>query len=80
MRDLGTIVEISALTMLDAWEELALRNGIALELIRHDHPWNILQALQQLAEEALGRGLAAPALDQPASADFNGPRVIIYLS
>lgn len=64
MRDLGVIVEISALTVLDARQDLALRGGVALELIRHDHPWDIPQAPQQLAKEALGRGCATPALDQ----------------
>src|ERR1700757_1107931 len=50
--------------MLDARQDLALSSGVALELIRHDHPRNVSQALQQLAEEPLGRGRVAPALDQ----------------
>jgi hypothetical protein len=60
VRHLSAIVEASALTVADARQNLALRGGIVLELVCHDHP----QALQQLAEEALGRGGAAPALDQ----------------
>ena len=52
------------MAVLDARHDLAPGGGVALELVCHDHPWNIPQALQQLAEEPRGRGCAAPALDQ----------------
>src|SRR5689334_23510187 len=64
MRDLSAIVEIAALAVLDLGQDLAFGGGVALELVCDDHPWNIPQALQQLAEEPRGRGCAAPALDQ----------------
>ena len=64
MRHLSAIVEIGALAVLDPRQDLAFGGGVALELVCDDHPWNIPQALQQLAEEPHGRGCAAPALDQ----------------
>src|SRR6201981_2438450 len=64
MRDLSAIVEIAALAVLDLGQDLAFGGGVALELVCDDHPWNIPQAVQQLAEEPRGRGCAAPALDQ----------------
>src|SRR5215469_11273550 len=64
MRYLSAIVEVSALAVLDARQDLALGRGVALELVCHDHPRSISQALQQLAKEPLGCGRAAPALDQ----------------
>src|SRR6516162_11614954 len=47
---------------IDARQDLALGGGVALELVCHDHPRNVSQALQQLAKEPLGCGRAAPAL------------------
>jgi hypothetical protein len=64
VRYLSAIVEVSALAVLDARQDLAASDGVALELVCHDHPRNISQALQGLAEEPLGRGCVAPALDQ----------------
>jgi hypothetical protein len=64
VRHLGAIVEISALTVLEARQDHALRGSVAFELVRHDDARNVSQALQQLAEEPPGRGGAAPALDQ----------------
>src|SRR5215469_15949927 len=64
MRYLSAIVEVSALAVLDARQDLALGRGVALELVCHDHPRSISQALQQLAKEPLGCGRVAPALDQ----------------
>src|SRR5215813_6520542 len=64
MRHLSAIVEITALAVLDPRQDLAFGSGVALELVRDDHPRNIPQALQQIAEEPRGRGRVAPALDQ----------------
>ncbi len=52
------------LAVLDAGHDLSLRRTVALELIRDDHSWDILQALQQLAEETLGRFLISLTLHQ----------------
>ena len=54
--------EIAALTVLYAREALALRRAIAFECIGDDHPWDVLQSLEQLAEERLGRRRIAPPL------------------
>src|ERR1700745_30189 len=64
MRDLSAIVEIAALAVLDLGQDLAFGGSVALELVCDDHPRNIPQALQQLAEEPRGRGRIAPALNQ----------------
>ena len=64
VRDFAAIVEIPALPMFNAREDLAFRSAIGPELIRHEYPWHVAQALQQLAEEALGRLCAPAALDQ----------------
>src|SRR5919202_3076664 len=54
MRVLGAIVQVPALPVLDPGQDLALCHTIALELVRHEHARHILQALEQLPEEALG--------------------------
>ena len=38
---------------IDARQDLALGGGVALELVCHDHPRNVSQALQQLAKNRL---------------------------
>src|SRR5262245_17269161 len=59
MRVLGTIVEVSALSVLDAGKQLTPSDAIAPQLVGHDHPRNVLQTLQQPPEEALrGVGIA----------------------
>ena len=50
--------------MLGMGQDLALRGGVALELVGDNHPRRILQAAQQLAEEALGGVGIAPALHE----------------
>src|SRR3954462_7981135 len=61
---LGAVNEITALALLPMRQDLAFRRGGALELVGDDHPRRILQALQQLAKEALGGFGIAPALHQ----------------
>jgi hypothetical protein len=53
MRVLGPVVQISALSVLDAGKKLALRNAVTPQLVGHDHPWHVLQALQQPSEAQL---------------------------
>ncbi len=50
--------------MLHTRQHLPLRCPIAAELIRDEHPWHILTALQELAEELLRCTLVAPALHE----------------
>ena len=59
MRVPHAIVQISALSMFSAGQELALSHTVASQLIGHDHARRILQALQQSSEESL-RGFAIP--------------------
>ena len=64
VRDLGPVVQVPALAVLDPGQDLPLGGTIARQLVGHDHTRNVLQALEQLLEEALGRLGAAPALHQ----------------
>ena len=50
--------------MFNTRQDLAFGSAIGSEFIRHDHPRHVAQALQQLAEEALGRLRVAAALHQ----------------
>ena len=59
---LGPVVEVGALAMLDAGQDVALCRAVAAQLVGHDHPRDALQAAQQLAEEPLGRPGIPPAL------------------
>src|SRR5262249_45029533 len=55
MRILTAVIEVATLPMFHSWQDLALRRAVALELIRDDHPWHVLQPLEQLAKELLCR-------------------------
>jgi hypothetical protein len=64
MRILTPVIEIPTLPVFDPGQDLALGRAVALELIRDNHPWHVLQALQQLAEKLLRGLLVAPTLHQ----------------
>src|SRR5215467_11748607 len=61
---LTPIIEIAALTVLYAREDLALGRAIALQLIGDDHARHVGEPLEQLAKELLRRVLIAAALHQ----------------
>ncbi len=50
--------------MLNAWQDVPLGSGVAFQVIGDQYPGAILQALEQLAEEALGSLSIAMALHQ----------------
>src|SRR4051812_31202045 len=64
VRHLTAVVEIPALPMFNARQDLAFGGSIRSEFIRHEYLGYIAQALQQLAKEALGCLLVTAALDQ----------------
>ena len=64
MRVLGPIVQISALSVLDARKQLTPSDTITPQLVGHDHPWDVLQTLQKPPEEALRGAAIAPGLNQ----------------
>ena len=64
MRVLGPIVQISALSVLDAGKQLAPSDTIAPQLVSHDHSRDVLQTLQKPPEEALGGVGIAPGLNE----------------
>jgi len=82
MRVLGPVVQISALSVLDAGKELALRNAITPQLVGHDHPRHILQIPQQASEEAPRRFGVAAGLNEDVEDDtilINGaPEVVLH--
>ena len=67
VRDFAAVVEIPALPMLDARQDLAFGGSIGAEFVGHDHTWRVAQTLQQLAKEALGGFCVAAALNQTSS-------------
>ena len=64
VRHLAAIVEIPALTVFDARQDLAFGGTIGSELILHEYSRCIPQTLQQLAKEALGCLRIAAILNQ----------------
>jgi hypothetical protein len=52
------------LAVLDPRHQVFLRRGIARQLVGDQHPRRLPLPPQQLAQEALGRVLVAPALHQ----------------
>src|SRR5687768_14997990 len=69
-----TVIQIPVLAVLHARQDLPLGRPIAFELVRDDHPRHIPAALEQLAEEFLGRVLVPPTLDQ----DIQDMTVLIH--
>src|SRR5688572_17400998 len=61
---LTPVVEVTTLTVFDPRQDLPFRRAVALQLIRDDHPWHILEPFEQLAEKLLRRLLVAAALHQ----------------
>src|SRR5215813_1583595 len=61
---LTPVIEIATLAVFDPGQYLPLGRAITLELIRDDHPWHVLQTLEQLAEKLLRRVLIASVLHE----------------
>jgi hypothetical protein len=79
----GAVVQRAMLTVFHTWENLPLGCAIAFQLIREDHPGDVLQALEQLAKEFLRRLLVPPALHQDVehvALLIHGPPEIVTLS
>jgi hypothetical protein len=64
MRVFTSVIEIATLTMFDPRQNLALRGAVTFQLIRDDHPGDILTAFEQLAEKLLRGLFVAPPLDE----------------
>ena len=58
------VVEVSMLSVFHARQDLPLGGLVALELVCDDHPRDVRQALEQLAEAFLGRVLVASTLHE----------------
>ena len=68
--------------MFDLRKDLALRHTVASQLVGHDHPRHILQALQQPAKETLGSFAISPPLHK--NVEYNtilihgAPEVVLH--
>src|SRR6202045_1200021 len=60
----GAVIEALVLPMLDPGHDLPLGSGVALQLVRDEHTRGSTLLLEELAEQALGGLLVAPALDE----------------
>src|ERR1700678_1479752 len=69
MRVLDAVVQIPALSVLDAGQQMALRDAVASQLVGRDHPRHILQSLQPSSEETLGSVGITPILNQTVEHD-----------
>ena len=64
MRVFGTIIQPFVAAMLDARNNLRSGCLVTAQLVRDQHAWDILAALQELAEELEGCAFVATALHQ----------------
>ena len=62
VRDLGPVVEVAAVPMLDPGQDLPFGGAIAAKFIGYNDTRHVLQTFEQLLEKALGRLGVAPAL------------------
>src|SRR5712672_1485618 len=60
----GPVNEALVLTMLDPGHDLPLGSGVALQLVGDEHTRGSTLLLEELAEQAFGGLLVAPALDE----------------
>ena len=64
MRVFTPVIEIPTLAMFHPGQYLTLRGAVTFQLIRDDHPGDILTAFEQLAEQLLRGLLIASTLHQ----------------
>src|SRR5215469_11237037 len=69
MRILRRIIQIPALSVLDAGKQVTLSDAVAPQLVGHDHPRHVLQTLQKPPKEALRRVGIAPGLNENVEHD-----------
>src|SRR5438045_3290655 len=60
----GPVIEALVLTMLDPGHDLPFGSGVALQLVGDEHTRGSTLVLEELAEQAFGGLLVAPALDE----------------
>jgi hypothetical protein len=61
---LRAVIQIPALPMVHAWEDLPLGGTVTFQFVGDDHAGDISVALEELAENLLGGPLGPPALHQ----------------
>jgi hypothetical protein len=68
MRVLTPVIEITALAVLHARQDLALRGPVAFEFIRDDHPWYVLQPFEESLNlrQSVGESPRPPLLQNRA--------------
>jgi hypothetical protein len=60
----GPVIEALVLPMLDPWHDLPLGSGVASQLVGDEYTRCSTLLLEELAEQAFGGLLVAPALDE----------------
>ena len=77
MRVLRSIVQSLVLSMLHVWHPLFLRRFVALQFVRHNHPWHEALFLQQFAKESFCRIPQRECVVEPDAVtdDFAGESV-----
>ena len=64
VRVLRLVVRVAALAMLEVRQQFALGHAIALQLVRDEDAWRIMETVEEALEEALCRRAIAAALHQ----------------
>jgi hypothetical protein len=80
---LTPVIEIATLAVFYPGQYLTLGRAVALQLVRNDNPWHVLQSLEQLAEKLLRRMLIAAALHENVEHVIlliDGPPQVILLT
>jgi hypothetical protein len=82
VRILSAIIQVTALTVLDIRQKLALSHAIALQLIGDENARHVKQPLQETLEEALRRPGAAAGLHQNVKNDAvlidGAPEIMLF--
>jgi hypothetical protein len=83
VRDLTAVVQIPALPVFHARQDLAFRGTIGTEFVGHNDSLHVARTLQQLAKEALSGLRVTPAPHQNikhVAMLINGPPEIVQLA
>jgi hypothetical protein len=82
MRVLSPIVQISALSVFNLGEKLALCHAVASQLVGHDHARHILKTFQQPSKESFGGFGIPPRLDEDVEHDailiHRTPKIVLH--
>ena len=68
--------------MLNIREQLTFRHAVAPQLVGHNHPWNIMQTLQQAPKETLSSFAVAALLNRDVEHNailiHGAPQIVLH--